>query len=129
MSGVPAEILFCFSRPIDEFRISFSRVMAGEILRGFSAGPPSAVEGDLIHLGDLRYSVPPAVGDGGQGTLTWRGVNSSVFSFVIDNRAGWATAVDGFALSAPPPEDNQPATSSAQDTSPAGACDRLRIGF
>jgi hypothetical protein len=129
MAGVPAEILLCFSRPIEEFRISFSRVMAGEILRSFSAGPPTKVEGDLIDLGELRFSVPPSVGDGGKGSLIWQGVKARSFSFVIDNKPGWATAVDSFALSAPPADENSAAAAPSETALRSGVCDRPPIGF
>jgi hypothetical protein len=99
-TGVPAVILFCFNRPVDEFRISFSRILAGETLREFTAGPPTRLEGDLIAKGELEFTVPPAVGDYGKGTMIWKGLDSDVFGFVIDNRPRTATAVDGFALSA-----------------------------
>jgi hypothetical protein len=99
LTGVPAIILFCFSRPVDEFRISFSRLFAGEILSHFTAGTPTRIEGDLILRGVQEYTVPRKVGDHGKGTLIWDGLNASVFGFVIDNRRGWATAVDRFALS------------------------------
>jgi hypothetical protein len=100
VTGIPAEILFCFNQRVGEFRISFSRILAGEILRYFSAGPPQAIEGDLFDQGDLTYTVPAEVGDYGKGTLIWRKLNARNFGFVIDNPRGWATAVDGFAVSA-----------------------------
>ncbi len=99
LTGIPAFILFCFSRPVAEFRISFSRIYPGETLRDFTAGPPTPIEGDVIETGELIYSVPPKVGDYGKGTFIWKDLETDVFGFVIDNDRGHALAVDEIALS------------------------------
>ena len=62
--------------------------------------PHKPSKGDLFDQGDLTYTVPAEVGDYGKGTLIWRKLNARSFGFVIDNPRGWATAVDGFAVSA-----------------------------
>lgn len=124
-TGVPAVILFCFSRPVDEFRISFSRILAGETLREFTAGPPTRIEGDLIAKGELEFTVPPAVGDYGKGTMIWKGLDSDVFGFVIDNRPRTATAVDGFAFTASRSGNNGEPDNSEDLSLTSNPCDSL----
>ena len=121
----PAEILICFDRPIREIELSFSRVLEGETVRGFSAGEPAEVTGDLIETEPGVFSVPTEVGDMGQGTLAWRDVDSYIFQFRIEKPFG-ALAVDGFsAILADGESPDAPGTAAAPTKGP---CAGLRPG-
>jgi hypothetical protein len=104
-SPEPAKVAFGFDRPIETFDLTVSHVGAEHHLSGFNVGNPPKLAGTLLQTADGKVTAERSrglVADGGQGTLSWAGLNVQELTFVLDGAGPGGVAVDKFFVTCRP---------------------------